>query len=125
MIALIYTWYILTGYSVQHVHIHIFSAFLHLLPASEMTHEVVVEAGARDALEGMLNELESTDRREREMVTRAITALEPDGWRGVDHGLQDEASDRARAVLACFAIPYGMMAFAALHGAHCRRGRVS
>lgn len=58
-----------------------------------MTHEVVVEAGAREALEGMLGELESTDRREREMATRAITALEPDGWRGVDHGLQDEASD--------------------------------
>lgn len=61
-----------------------------------MTHEVVVEAGAREALEGMLGELESTDRREREMVTRAITALEPDGWRGVDHGLQDEASSSVR-----------------------------
>lgn len=70
-------------------------------PASEMTHEVVVEAGAREALEGMLGELESTDRREREMATRAITALEPDGWRGVDHGLQDEASDRVSCSRTC------------------------
>ena len=56
----------------------------------EMTHEVVVEAGAQEALQGMLNELEPDDRKETEMITRALAALEPDGWRGVDHGLRDE-----------------------------------
>lgn len=56
----------------------------------EMTHEVVVEAGTQEALQGMLNELEPDDRKETEMITRALAALEPDGWRGVDHGLRDE-----------------------------------
>lgn len=41
-------------------------------------------------MEGMLSNLESADRIEKEMVMRALTALEPEGWRGVDHGLRDE-----------------------------------
>lgn len=45
-----------------------------------------------EVLEDMLSKLEPTDRKEKEMVVRALTALEPDGWRGVDHGLNDEAS---------------------------------
>lgn len=53
----------------------------------------MVEAGTAEALEGMLKNLEYTDRKEKELVTRALTALEPDGWRGVDHGLRDEASE--------------------------------
>lgn len=53
---------------------------------------MVVGAGTQEALEGMLSNLEPGDRKEREMVTRALTALEPDGWRGVDHGLKDEVS---------------------------------
>lgn len=57
---------------------------------AETTHQIVVEAGAVEALEGMLSNLEPTDRKENEMVVRALTALEPDGWRGVDHGLRDE-----------------------------------
>lgn len=56
---------------------------------------MVVEAGAQEALQGILSNLEADDRKEREMVTRAITALEPDGWRGQDHGLRDEASARS------------------------------
>ena len=52
---------------------------------------MVVEAGTQEALQGMLNELEPDDRKEKEMLTRALAALEPDGWRGVDHGLRDEA----------------------------------
>lgn len=67
---------------------------------SEVTHEVVVEAGAREALEGMRDELEPHDEKEREMVTRTLTALEPEGWRGVNHGLRDEASSRASAAFA-------------------------
>lgn len=57
---------------------------------AETTHQIVVEAGTVEALEGMLDRLEHTDRKEKELVTRALTALEPDGWRGVDHGLKDE-----------------------------------
>lgn len=53
---------------------------------------MVVEAGSEEALKGMLENLDDDDRKEREMITRAITALQPDGWRGIDHGLRDEAS---------------------------------
>lgn len=65
-----------------------------------MTHEVVVEAGTQEALQGMLNELEPDDRKETEMLTRALAALEPDGWRGVDHGLRDEVRRDVRDVCA-------------------------
>lgn len=57
---------------------------------AETTHQIVVEAGTVEVLEGMLENLEHTDRKEKELVVRALTALEPDGWRGVDHGLRDE-----------------------------------
>lgn len=57
-----------------------------------MTHAIVVEAGAKEALEGMMSNLEPSDRKERDMVTRALIALEPDGWRGVDYGLRDMVS---------------------------------
>lgn len=52
-----------------------------------------MEAGAEEALQGMLNCLEPDpcDRKERELIVRAILALAPDGWRGIDHGLQDKA----------------------------------
>lgn len=50
----------------------------------------MVEAGTVEVLEDMLSHLEPTDRKEKELVVRALTALEPDGWRGVDHGLRDE-----------------------------------
>lgn len=50
----------------------------------------MVEAGTVEVLEEMLDHLEHTDRKEKELVARALTALEPDGWRGVDHGLRDE-----------------------------------
>lgn len=53
----------------------------------------MVEAGTVEVLEDMVSKLEPTDRKEKEMVLRALTALEPDGWRGVDHGLRDEASE--------------------------------
>lgn len=39
--------------------------------------------------------LEHTDKKEKELIARALTALEPDGWRGVDHGLRDEVGQRA------------------------------
>ena len=60
---------------------------------AETTHQIVVEAGTAEALEGMLEHLEQTDRKEKELVDRALTALEPDGWRGVDHGLRDEVRE--------------------------------
>lgn len=56
----------------------------------ELTHQVVVEAGVEEALEGMLASLQPDDRKERELVTRTLAALMPDGWRGIDHGLQNE-----------------------------------
>eukprot|EP00904_Undaria_pinnatifida_P001545 jgi/Undpi1/11391/HiC_scaffold_30.g13688.m1 len=67
------------------------AAVYNFVSRQETTHEVVVEAGTQEALQGMLNELEPDDRKEKEMLTRALAALEPDGWRGVDHGLRDEA----------------------------------
>lgn len=57
---------------------------------------MVVEAGAEEALEGMLTALEPhpEDRKERELLMRAIKALAPDGWRGEDHGLQDKVRSK-------------------------------
>ncbi|CAN0035469.1 unnamed protein product [Ectocarpus fasciculatus] len=69
------------------------AAVYNFVSRQETTHQIVVEAGTVEALEEMLKNLEYTDRKEKEMVTRALTALEPDGWRGVDHGLRDEASE--------------------------------
>lgn len=63
------------------------------LCCEETTHQIVVEAGTVEVLEDMLSKLEPTDRKEKEMLVRALTALEPDGWRGVDHGLRDEVSE--------------------------------
>ena len=54
--------------------------------STETAHEMVVEAGAREVLEGMLGKLEPHDKQERVMVTRALATLEPHGWRGVNHG---------------------------------------
>ncbi|CAN0550196.1 unnamed protein product [Ectocarpus sp. 12 AP-2014] len=65
------------------------AAVYNFVSRQETTHQVVVEAGTAEALEGMLKNLEYTDRKEKELVTRALTALEPDGWRGVDHGDED------------------------------------
>lgn len=38
----------------------------------------------------MLDELQPQDGKEKELILRAIHALGPQGWRGVDHGLRDE-----------------------------------
>lgn len=54
----------------------------------------MVEAGTAEVLEDMLDHLDHTDRKEKELVERALTALEPDGWRGVDYGLRDEVRKR-------------------------------
>lgn len=69
---------------------------------AETTHQIVVEAGTVEVLEGMLEHLliEDTDRKEKELVVRALTALEPDGWRGVDHGLRDEVRRRRLSTTA-------------------------
>lgn len=61
---------------------------------SEIAHCLVVEAGAYEALKSMLDKLDPNDLKEREMVSRAITALEPDGWRGIDYGLQEEVGNQ-------------------------------
>ncbi|CAN0106197.1 unnamed protein product, partial [Discosporangium mesarthrocarpum] len=50
----------------------------------EKVHEVVVETGAIEALEKMYQNLSPEDFKERELVERALAALEPDGWRGID-----------------------------------------
>lgn len=65
---------------------------------------MVVEAGTQEALQGMLNELEPEDRKETEMITRALAALEPDGWRGVDHGLRDEVRCAQRLRLSNYRV---------------------
>lgn len=72
-------------------HLHVILYFPPLL--SEIAHGLVVEAGAYEALEGMLNKLDPNDLKEREMVSRALTALEPDGWRGVDYGLREKVGN--------------------------------
>lgn len=50
-----------------------------------MAHQVVVTSGTLEALQGMLDRIEDNDRRERELVVRAINALAPDGWRGLNN----------------------------------------
>ncbi|CAM9108690.1 unnamed protein product [Ascophyllum nodosum] len=62
------------------------AAIYNFVSRQETAHEMVVEAGAREVLEGMLGKLEPHDKQERVMVTRALATLEPHGWRGVNHG---------------------------------------